>query len=96
VPILPKGGLAKKTCLLIFTIGSIAYLSFFLACEFISLSQVVVLMETCCLWAPILGFLILKQETGTMKVIWSLVSFVGIIIVVDPRIIGLGERMPAP
>jgi drug/metabolite transporter (DMT)-like permease len=38
----------------------------------------------------------LRQETGVLKIIWSIVSFVGIIMVVDPRIIGLGYSMPAP
>jgi drug/metabolite transporter (DMT)-like permease len=94
VPALPKGDLARKTCFLIFTLGSVAYLSFFLACEYISLSQVVVLMQTAGLWAPILGFLILRQETGVLKIVLSIVSFVGIIMVVDPRIIGLGYSMP--
>lgn len=50
-------------------------------------------MQTNCLWNPLLGKLVLNQNFTKRQMVVLLVSFIGIILVVDPNLLGLPDNV---
>ena len=76
--------IAHDTCMYIFTIGSVAYLCFFIALEYLPMSLVSVLISTVIFWLPIIGYFILGTKIGIGQSICCIGSFIAIIIINDP------------
>ena len=89
IEILPKNDLGKETCMYVLTIGSMAHLCFYISTELVDISRVSVFISSASLWTPIVGILILKQNVTLLQIFCVIGSFFGIILVVDPAIIGL-------
>lgn len=89
VEIHPKNEVSIRTCLMVLTLGSTAFLFMFLGADMISVSQMSVLFQTNSIWVPILSVFILKQNITIYKALMIFFSFAGVIMIIDPSILYL-------
>ena len=88
----PKNETSIKACIMVFSLGSIAFVLMFVASELVSVSQMSVLFQTNSIWVPILGIFILKDALNFVQTVSIILSFFGVILIVDPSILSLDNK----
>ena len=88
----PKNETSIKACIMVFSLGSVAFVLMFVASELVSVSQMTVLFQTSSIWVFILGIFILKDALNFVQTSSIILSFLGVILIVNPSILSLDNK----